>query len=319
MPASLDLLINAEPLLPGQTVRGALTITVPPGTVLHVSGIYLQFRGYERIRFRQRADAKNQSVDGFGTTVECSDMSVNTGIPTILPISQPHFLQKVLTSLTIPISRFRDKLPAESQNSFQFDFKLEGKLPPSMNLCSGSLKYSATIEYEIIVQVFCKNRDDNLTLSRPVKLMNLLRKRQLASFLEQELELKASLKFCLFGFCRPRIKSIEPVQIRADWKRNNFTSGDTVDFDLNCGKGLLSVKLVRELFLIIDVRNSFRVIEPIAKSRLRVEDGTTQMVIPRDLEATVRTRAIDCRYFFVFEVKLKGFETSLTSSEVLIY
>lgn len=78
------------------------------------------------------------------------------------------------------------------------------------------------------------------------------------------------------------------------------------------------MKLVRELFLIIDDRNSFRTIEPVAKSKLGLMTRL-QLVVPRNLEATVRTNVIDCRYFFVFEIKLKGHETFLTTSEVIIY
>lgn len=175
---SIKILINEEPFLPGQTIRGTLSIP----SFQQVSGIYLQFRGYERIQFRQRADGDNPSY----RESECSDMTVNTGIPTILPISQPHFLRKILTSITIPVYR------SKNQNYFQFEFNLDGKLPSSTNFSCGSLKYSAEIEYELVAQVYCKNCD-NLTLTKPVKLLKLLRKSQLPSFLEQELELKANL------------------------------------------------------------------------------------------------------------------------------
>ena len=332
MSVKLNLSIKG-PFLPGETIRGALAVDIPLGIFLEISGIYLQFRGFERIRFRQRAEAN--ATDDFefkGTTAVTSDMSVNTGIPTILPISQPHFLQKVLISLTIPISRFRGKL-TNGSHSFPFDFKLEGKLPPSINFASGS-KYSAAIEYEIFVQVFCKNFD-NLTSTLPIKLNNLVGKNQLPSFHDDKLVIRSSLSSCLFSLCLPiyRGGNQEEVCFHADWKRNNFTSGDAVDFTFSfellqsSAGGLFSVKLVRELFLIIDERNSFRKIDPITKSKFPLIHGkdadqicgSTQLVIPWDLEPSVKTKAIDCRYFFVFEIKLRGRESSLTTAEVHIY
>ena len=329
---NLNLLINDTPdsFLPGQTIKGTLTITLPPGLFLEICGIYLQFRGVERIRFRQRAGVHRD--DNFIRAVSDADMTVSTGIPTILPINQPHFLQQVLTSLTIPISRFRGKLSAGSSHSFQFNFKLDGKLPPSTNFSASGSKYSASIEYEIFIQIFCKNYDNNLTLNKTIKLNNLMRESPLPSFQEEKLEFKQSflqscLKSCLFGIYHHNTNH-KVLHFHADWKRNNFTSGDTVDFNftLKSVDGLLSVKLVRELFLIIDERNTFRTINPVAKSKLNLNkeadyliNGSAQLVIPRNLEPSVGTKAIDCRYFFVFEIKLKGLESSLMTSEVHIY
>ena len=123
----------------------------------------------------------------------------------------------------------------------------------------------------------------------------------------------------------------DELNFYADWRRNNFTSSDTVSFVFSLKlpvsgsfTGLLSVKLVRELFLIINERNSFHTVDPVAKSKIPLSDanlinGSAHLMIPHALEPTVRTKAIDCRYFFVFEIKLKGRESLLTTAEVYIY
>ena len=328
---SLNLLINNGPLLiPGQSIKGTLTVNVPFGIFLDVSGIYLQFRGFERIRFRQRADSHGvvDDIELNSVAIGNPEMSVSTGIPTILPISQPHFLQKVLICATHPISRFRGKLPSGS-HAFQFDFKVDGKLPPSLNFSSGS-KYFAAIEYEIFVQVFGKKEGANLALTQPIKLANLMKRSHLPFVHEDQLQLKRTWSCCIL----PSLKEdLEDLEFFADWKKNSFTLGTSVNFVFSLKlppsapvSGLLSVKLVRELFLIIDERNSFRTVDPVAKSKFPITEassglvnGSVQLVIPDGLEPTVRTTAIDCRYFFVFEIKLKGRESLLTTAEVYIY
>lgn len=338
--SSINVTFIKEAFIPGDTIQGELMIST--SIPFEISGIYLQLRGFERIRFRQRADNTAATTTTTRTIVENHEIdweakngkTVNTGIPTILPISQPHFLQSVLICLTVPITKHREKLQI-GVHYFRFTVALPSKLPPSLNFTSGS-KYSAEIDYSLYFQIFVgKGFVNTLTLIHTSSLKVLhcphrqSRFKHVFPFLDQRITITHALCFC---------SSAKQLNLFTNWGKNTFHPGQEAELILRlsldhgsgtCNLKHVSVKLVRELVLSVDGQ-SFRTVDPIAKSKFRVEGAllsdasgfelctSTHLQIPSNLEPTTTTSSIDCRYFFVFEVDFKRFESILLASEVIV-
>ena len=333
--SSINVTFAKEAFIPGDTIQGELLISTP--IPFDITGIYLQLQGLERIRFRQRADnttntstAENHEIDWEAK----NGKTINTGIPTILPISQPHFLQSVLICLTVPVTKHRGRLQI-GLHSFPFTVALPSKLPPSLNFTSGS-KYSAEIEYLLYFQIFTGKSSANtptLLHTSPLKVLHCphrqSRFKHVFPFLDQRITITHALCFCL---------SAKELNFFTKWDKNIFHPGQEAELILRlslghgsgtCNLKHVSVKLVRELVLSVDGQ-SFRTVDPIAKSKFRVEGAllsdassfelctSTHLQIPANLEPTTTTSSIDCRYFFVFEVDFKRFESILLASEVIV-
>lgn len=333
MTFAINVSFVQEAFRPGELIRGELLITTP--ILFDISGIHVQLQGFERVRFRQRAGSANSTNDSEIDWEARNGKTVNTGIPTILPISQPHFSQSILIYSTVPIAKHRERLQIGS-HSFPFTIALPDKLPPSLNFSSGS-KYSAEIEYSLNFQVFpsCPKAKTNAILmhTAQVKVLHLQRRhvrfKNVFSFLDQKISITRA--FC---FCLPE----KELNFLADWKRNTFHSGQVADLVLRLSLALgsgtcklkhVSVKLVRELVLSVDGQN-FRTVNPVSKAKFGVEGAlltdqtgfelctSAALQIPANLEPTMSTSSISCRYFFVFEVHFNRFQTVLLSSEVII-
>ena len=320
-----------EAFTPGETIQGELLISTP--VPIDISGIYLQLQGFERVRFRQRAtDTSSSPISEILDWEAKNGKTVNTAIPTILPITQPHFIQSVLICLTVAVTKHRDRLQI-GLHSFPFTVSLPSKLPPSLNFASGS-KYSADIEYTLYFQVFSgKSNHHPLLHTTPVKVSHCPQRqsrfKHVFPFLDQRITISHALCFCL---------PAKELNFLANWTRNTFHPGQEAELILrlslahgsgSCKLKHVSVKLVRELVLSVDGQ-SFRTVDPIAKTKFPVEgtplsDATAfelctaaQLQIPANLEPTTTTSSIDCRYFFVFEVDFKRFESILLASEVIV-
>lgn len=332
---SINVTFTKAAFIPGDTIQGELMIST--STPFDITGIYLQLQGFERVRFRQRAEntGTSASIEAHEIDWEAKNgKTVNTGIPTILPISQPHFLQSVLICLTVPVTKHRTRLQI-GFHSFPFTVALPSKLPASLNFASGS-KYSAKIEYYLYFQVFTGKGSANtqtILHTEPVKVLHCphrqSRFKHVFPFLDQRITIPNVLCFCLSG---------KELNFFTNWTKNTFHPGQEAELilrlSLGHGSGTcylkhVSVKLVRELVLSIDGQ-SFRTVDPISKSKFRVEGAllsdasgfelctSTQLQIPANLEPTTTTSSIDCRYFFVFEVDFKRFESILLASEVIV-
>lgn len=329
---SINVTFSKEAYTPGDTIQGDLLIST--AIPFDVSGIYLQLQGFERVRFRQRAEI-NSGNSGEDHEIDWeakNGKTVNTGIPTILPITQPHFLQSVLVSTTVPVTRHRGRLQV-GLHSFPFTVSLPSKLPPSLNFSSGS-KYSASIEYSLYFQIFTgKTSASTHTHNAQVKVLHCphrqSRFKHIFPFLDNRITITHALCFCL---------PAKELNFFTNWTRNIFHPGQEAELILrlsmaqcsgSCTLKLVSVKLVRELVLSIDGQ-LFRTVDPIAKSKFRIEGAllsdasgfelctSTHLQIPINLEPTTTTAGIDCRYFFVFEVDFKRFESILLASEVIV-
>lgn len=320
---------------PGDLLQGDLLLSLTDRHHFDISGIYLQVQGFERVRFRRRTvdntkgttSAGAVDTDPFVDWESENNKTVNTGIPTILPISQPHFSQIVLVNLTHPITRHRAKLQ-RGLHSFPFAVTLPTKLPSSVNFTSGS-KYSASIEYTATVQVFSK-AEGSLSLTVPLRILKVNHRNNQSinspiPFIEQSLTLSHALCFCFPS---------KEFDFFANWSRNAFEPGQDAQLDLRlsqpsgsgkCKLRALSVKLVRELILSVEGQ-TFRTVDPISKSKFRVDDGpitdlntSTTLKIPESLkEQTCISSTISCKYFFVFEIDFKLFESVLLASEIII-
>lgn len=334
---SINVTFSKDTFIPGETIQGELLIST--STPFDITGIYLQLQGFERVRFRQRAEntgnISNASLEDHEIDWEAKNgKTVNTGIPTILPISQPHFLQSVLICLTVPVTKHRARLQI-GLHSFPFTVALPSKLPSSLSFVSGS-KYSAEIEYSLNFQVFTGKGSSNtqtLLHTAPVKVLHCphrqSRFKHVFPFLDQRITISHAFCFCI---------SAKELNFFTNWTKNSFHPGQEAELILRlslghgsgtCNLKHVSVKLVRELVLSVDGQ-SFRTVDPIAKSKFRVEGAllsdasgfelctSTHLQIPADLEPTTTTSSIDCRYFFVFEVDFKRFESILLASEVIV-
>lgn len=336
---------------PGDLLQGDLLLSITDRHHYDISGIYLQLQGFERVRFRRRAETPSAKADTsllddpFLDWENENSKTVSSGIPTILPISQPHFSQSVLINTIHPITRHRAKLQ-RGLHSFPFALSLPSKLPPSINFTSGS-KYSASVEYSITIQVFPQTgkSDGILSLTFPIKILH----NKVASisnnshvntsnnthkspfpFIDQGIRISHAFCFCL---------SSKELNFFASWSRNAFSPGQEAQLVLrlslatgsrSCKLKVISVKLVRELILSVEGQ-SFRTVDPITKAKFSVEGTlisdspgfelgtTTVLTIPSTLqEPTCKTASIDCRYFFVFEVDFKLFDSVLLAAEVII-
>lgn len=339
MTFAINVSLAQEAFRPGEMIRGELLISTPFS--FDISGIHAQLQGFERVRFRQRAGSANSNSNSNSSDSEIdwearNGKTVNTAIPTILPISQPHFSQSILIYSSVPIANHRERLQIGS-HSFPFTIVLPDKLPPSLNFSSGS-KYSAEIEYSLHFQVFPSSPKAKtnaiLMHTAQVKVLHLQRRhvrfKKVLSFLDQKISIAHA--FC---FCLPE----KELNFFADWKRNTFHSGQVVELVLRlslafgsgtCKLKHVSVKLVRDLVLSVNSQ-IFRTVNPVSKARFGVEGAllidqtgfelctsTAALQVPANLEPTTSTSSISCRYFFVFEVHFNRFQTVLLSSEVII-
>ena len=276
---SINVTFCKEAFVSGETIEGELLISTP--VPFDITGIYLQLQGFERVRFRQRAENSGSgkvSLENHEIDWEAkNDKTVNTGIPTILPISQPHFLQSVLICLTVPVTKHRARLQI-GLHSFPFTVALPGKLPPSLNFVSGS-KYSAEIEYSLCFQIFTGKSTSSyaqtLLHTEQVKVLHSpirhSRFKHVFPFLDQRITISNAFCFCL---------SAKELNFFANWTRNTIHPGQETELILrmslgvgsgNCFLKHVSVKLVRELILSVDRQQSFRTVILIAKAKFRVE------------------------------------------------
>ena len=352
---SINIIFPKEHFFSGDFLQGDLLLSVTDPRTPHydISGIYLLFQGVERVRFRRRASISHESDAPIEPDWEVENgRTVRTGIPTILPISQPHFSQKILICTTHPLVRHRGKLQ-RGIHSFPFTIALPGQLPSSISFASGSSsKYYASVEYNLTAQVFAiDSGDPGFTLTVPIKIIaksgscdnivktshhhrhhhqNQKTNPSIIPFIDQRIEISHALCFCFPS---------KEFNFYANWTLNTFSAGQEVKlvlrlslapFSGTCRVKLVSVKLVRELVLSVEGQQ-FRTVDPITKSKFRVEGAllsdsvgfelctSTSLTIPSNLqEPTCKTDSIDCRYFFVFEVDFKLYESILLASEVII-
>lgn len=368
-PFSVSIVLKRDRFVPDEQVQGEVRLILE--TPLDISGIYMQIQGFERVRFRQRAPEQtdstedkllasgqhgshhhgghrrhshkghhhhhhgHQNLNGFTT--------VNTAIPTRLPITQPYFLQSALLCTTTPITRFRGTLSA-GLHTFPFSVQLPGRLPPSLHFSSGS-RYLAEIQYEATVQVFRsslshshRGTSDGAAkgpLTTTIPLTVGLSRAQAASHAHMSHLHPVLDRTVMAG----HVCCLSPCEfgLSVSWERNTFLPGETVALVLQMqhlpasrtsSLRLISVKLVQELVLAV-TGQSFRLVKPIAKSKFRVEGvllSTTNptivadatLTVPPDLAPTATTAAIQCRYHLVFEVDMKWHQNVLMASEVVI-
>lgn len=346
--SNLTIEFKCDYFVAGDSVHGLVLLNLLEP--FDISGIYLQFQGYERVRFRQRANSIEESgscsrggsdADDFtrSNSFRRNSKTINTAIPTRLPISQPHFLQAILITQTIPITRYRGYLQ-KGLHSFPFTIPLPTKLPTSLNFSSGST-FLAEILYEVTVQVFRPPPRIHLSITVPIKINSSLanhnhRAARILSSIDQTIPMEhifaASCYSCFF----PNME----VNFFASWKRNVYNPGDVVEIDVllvalnttaSCSLNLMSVKLVRELVIKVD-EHSFRQVHPIEKSKflfgnnnkdnLKISSTEIQLSstisVPSDLVPTTQTTAIICKYFLVFELKLRWHKNVLVASEIFI-
>ncbi len=327
---SLRIELSKVAFRPGENVQGQVILKA--NEPMDISGIYLQLQGMERVRFR--ASVRN---DMNGSSEEVSkefepptppstkrhsskrngsshQQTINTGIPTSLPITQPHFLQSLLLTVTLPVTRFRGKLPV-GVHSFPFSVNLPSRLPPSLHFSSGK-KYLAEVIYEFTVQVFRPHNLNAQTLTFTSPLRVLSAKKLVNSLLPStiEREVKAQHFFCCFP--------AKEIDFSASWKENIFFCGQEIPvsvqiFSASVPPSRLCVKLVQELILNISGQ-FFRHVSPISKSKFVNFNSTVSVQVPFGLVPTTQTEAIECRYFLVFEVDWRWAESSLIASEVEI-
>lgn len=313
---------------PGSKIQGEFLLTLQEA--FEISGIYLQLHGYERVRFRQRNDG---SVSNESTVVgddwdSQNGKTINTGIPTILPISQPNFLQSVILSTTQHVTRHRSRLQP-GIHSFPFSICLPSPLPPTLSFTSGS-KYQASVEYSVTFQVFPftashrkLSKSSALTATFPVVIAPLTQRGSLNSFLRKSFSVGHA---ACCGILQKHVK------FKADWEKGAFAPDQSVNVSVslslsaNCTLRTLSVKLVRELVLMVD-EQTFRTVDPMEKAKfckmVQVPpnlpfSASTTLKIPKHLTPSTRTNAIDCRYFLVFEVDFRWYRSVLLAEEIII-
>lgn len=337
---SLDL--DKDVYRPGETVQGKVVLSAPAEGI-EISGIYLQLQGTERVRFRASVrndiDGSTEDIsDAFGPSFSGRRYSkrhgflhhqhynhshynhtatINTGIPTRLPITQPHFMQSTLLAMTVSVTRFRGRLPAGT-HTFPFSVTLPTRIPPSFHLASGN-SFLAEIAYECTVQVFRPHSSNacTLTLTGPLRVVLGLRRLGSSALPSQlEWELKARHLLCCFP----------PKQctMTASWDRSSFSCGQEIPVRAGVSScaalpSRLSVKLVQELVLNIS-GHFYRRVYPVAKCKFPgLEGSVVALQIPAGLVPSTQTDAIECKYFLVFEVDWRWAESSLTAAEVQLH
>ena len=287
-------------------------------------GIYLQIEGWERVKFRQRASMNEDSLanDALEDDVDmAANATVSTAIPTRLPISQPHFLQSALLSMTTCVTRHRQAVPAGNQAAFEFVVKLpHSKLPSSLRFASGgnNNRYFAEIIYELTVQIF-RPAASALTLTVPLQLrtnmqdtLSYVNELRLQPFIEQKLVTTHS-------WCCWRGKE---VMIHANWARSTVSCKEPLYVKLESlslpSSSNVRVKLVQELIFNVNAQH-FRLVTPLVKVKFsKTEPKPIEMCLLDPVPPTTVTAAIQCRYFLVFEVAVPWHEDVMLSSEIAI-
>jgi len=288
-------------------------------------GVYLQMEGWERIKFRQRAsmteDDLNQPTDVLDELDLTVNATISTAIPTRLPISQPHFLQSVILSLTSCVTRHRHSIPAGSRASFDFAVKLPcSKLPSSLCFASGgnNNRYFAEIVYDLTVQIF-RPTASALTVTVPVKLRSCMQ-----DVLDhvQELSVDSSVErqlVIMHSWCCWRGKE---VTINANWGTAILSLKEPLHVSLESlslpSSSDVRVKLVQELVLNVNSQH-FRLVTPLVKVKFAKKDAkTVEICLLESVPPTTITAAIQCRYFLVFEVSVPWHDNIIFSSEIAI-
>lgn len=334
----ISVKLEKEAFRPGQVISGHVILNLPEQ--LEISGIYLQLQGTERVRFRAsvRSDFSGSASSDRITELKSNahtqntsfrkskrpgsvshQQTINTGIPTRLPITQPHFLQSSLVCITVPVTRYRGRLTA-GQHSFAFSFALPSRLPPSLHFASGS-KYLAEVVYELDVQVFRPStsvesgKSSALLYTHPLKILSLPKK----STNQLPASLCTSVQAAHLLCCLPA----KHLDFTADWQKSLFSPEEEVNIALNLDKvsswpSGISVKLVQELVLNIS-GHFYRHVTPILKSKFP-QNGALQtgFSIPAGLLPSTQTDAIECKYFLVFEVDWRWAEPVLLAGEIEI-